>query len=301
MNSQSDIPPALNDCNQHLRAIVEQFIRLVDGLISVTIENETVKDIRTEDTPILNSVAQVLPLMLQALGSSSYTLTRLSGTSGLHTRDCYSIVRSIVEIAVNICYILAEGSTAADRAIRHAKQKSYQDLKRESEINNAIIQAAYSSRPDPSTIDGLEADIAEFTSRTGREKGWVDLSIDMRIEVAGRKLGDSVLNSLHFARFMIYRHSSEILHGTFFSALYFFGITSPTNKQRTQNEAIEFIGQQHMLILFAAILALSAVIESFHLVYGFSRAYEQSRVLIKSIHEIPYIQESDHKFDPGVT
>jgi hypothetical protein len=91
---------------------------------------------------------------------------------------------------------------------------------------------------------------------------------------------------------MIYRHSSEILHGTFFSALYFFGITSPNNKQRTLDEAIEFIGQQHMLILFAAILALSAVIESFHRVYGFSQAYEQSRVLIKSLHEIPYFQES---------
>lgn len=291
MNSQSATSPALNNCNNQLRALVEQFTRLVDGLIAVTLERESVKGI--SHTPIPDSVGQVLPLMLQALGSSSYTLARLSKNSGLHTRDCYSIVRSIVEIAVNICYILAEGPSTADRAIRHARQKSYQDLERESEINNAIIRASYSNRPNPSDIEGLEAEIAEFTSRTGREKGWVDLSIDMRIEVAGKKLGDSVLNSLHFARFMIYRHSSEILHGTFFSTLYFFGVTSPSNKKRTQDEAIEFIGQQHIVILFAALLSLSAVVESFHKTYGFLQAYEQSRSLMKSLHEIPYFQEND--------
>ena len=124
MNSQPVVSPALSNCNDRLRTIIEHSIRLVDGLIAATMEHESIKSIRTENTPIPDLVAQVLPLMLQALGSSSYTLTRLSGTSGLHTRDCYSIARSVVEIAVNICYILAEGPNAAERAIRHARQKS---------------------------------------------------------------------------------------------------------------------------------------------------------------------------------
>lgn len=293
MNSQPVLSSALIDCNNRLRILTEQFIRLVDGLIATMIEHDAAKSIRTENVPIPDLVAQVLPLMLQALGSSSHTLARLSGKSGLHTRDCYSIARSIVEVAVNICFILAEGSPMAERAIRHAKQKSYQDLVRESEINNIIIQLAYSSRPDASKIEGLEADIAEFTSRIGREKGWVDLSIDRRISVAGEKLGDSVLNSLHFARFMVYRHSSEILHGTYFSALYFFGVSSPANKPQTLDEAAEFIGQKHMLILFATILAHSAVVEAFHKAYGFIWAYEQSRDLINSLREIPYFHESN--------
>ena len=291
-NSQAVVSPALSNCNNRLRTIIQDSIRLVDGLIAATMEPEFIHSPRTERIPIPDSVTQVLALMLQALGSSSHTLTRLSGTSGFHTRDCYSIARSIVEIAVNICYILAEGPNAAERAIRHARQKSYQDLERESEISNAIIRLTYSSRPDASAIEGLEADIAEFTSRTGREKGWMDLSIDKRIEVAGGKLGDSVLNSLHFARFMVYRHSSEILHGTFFSALYFFGLSSPTGQQRTWDETAEFVGQQHMMILLAIVLALSAVVDSYHKTYGFLWADEQSRALVKSLHEIPYLQKN---------
>ena len=293
MNSQPAISDALRGCNNKLRSIIEHFIELVDGLIAVTIEHESVKSIRTENIPLPVPAAQVLSLMLQALGSSSNTLTRLSSTSGLHTRDCYSIARSIVELAVNICYILAEGPSEAERAVRHARQKSYQDIKRESEISNAIIRLTHSNRPDPSAIEGLEADIAEFTSRSGREKGWVDLSIDKRIEIAGTKFGDSILNKLHFARFMVYRHSSEILHGTFFSALYFFGVTSPNNKQRTLSEAVEFIGQQQTMILLATVLALSAVVEAFHKTCGFSWAYEQSRNLVDSLHEIEYLQKTD--------
>ena len=291
MDSQLLPSPALLDCINHLRTTVSQLTRLLDALIAVTINLDSTKSLRREDTPVPNPLAQVLPAMLQAAGSSSHTLTLLSEAPGLQTRDCYSIARSVIEIAVNICYIIAEGSPAADRALRHARQKMYQDLERESKIGDKIIRLTFSDRLDTSTVPGLKAEIAEFTSRTGREKGWVDLSIDERIEAAGQKLGDSVLTSLHFARFMIYRHSSEVLHGTLFSALYFFGITTPSTQPRTQDKTLESVGQQHMLILIATVFALSAVIEAFHRAYGFAEAKERSKSLLDGLHDIPYFNQ----------
>lgn len=288
MEKQPTISPALKDCNHRLCSTLQQYISLLNELIAIIMKHESVKGVSTENT-IPDSVEPVVSIMLQALGSSSNTLYNLSGASGLHTRDCYSIVRSIVELSVNICYIIAEGPDAAGRASRHARQKSYKNLERASKINNTIIKLNYSGRPDPSKIEGLEKDIAEFTAQTGRDKGWIDLNIDKRIEVVGEKLSTSTSDLLHFARFMIYRDSSEILHGTYFGALYFFGITKP-NPVTTQDEWMEFIGEQHMEILFATLLSHSAVVRSFHKAYGLPHVYEKSRALDKTVHEIPYFQ-----------
>jgi hypothetical protein len=64
---------------------------------------------------------------------------------------------------------------------------------------------------------------------------------------------------------MVYRHSSEVLHGTLFGAMHFFGMTSPAGEPRTLPQAKDYIGQQRMMILLATVLALLAVIEAFHL------------------------------------
>lgn len=289
-----DLSPDLADCLNQFRLTVHELIGIVNALIAVIIQDESAKHLRKENIPIPEVIVEVLPPMLQAVGSSSYTLLRLSDCPGLQTRDCYSISRSIVETAVNICYIISEGQSAAERALSHARQKSYQDLERVSKIGSNMLRLLYTGRPDPSTVEGLEAEIAQFTSRTGREKGWIDLNIDDRINVVGQHFSESVLSSLHFARFMVYRHSSEVLHGTFFSTLYFFGVTEPSNSHRKPEDMLNFIGQQHMLILFAATLSLRAVIEAFHHAYGFPAAYEKSKSLMKDLYDIPYFnQEQD--------
>ena len=98
------------------------------------------------------------------------------------------------------------------------------------------------------------------------------------------------MTALHWARFAIYRHSSEILHGSLFGALFFFGLTTPTGGPRSLNELHEAIGQQHMLILMATVLALSAVVEVFHGVYGFRVAQDQNEALMKRLRSISYLQ-----------
>jgi hypothetical protein len=284
------VPPAeLADCIQRLRLNLKCSIKLIDTLIAVMVGHRSTLALRDESVPIPDQMAGAVPLMLQAAGSSSNTIVRLSDAPGLQTRDCYSIARSVVEIAVNICYIFAKGAPAAELAQRHARQKAYQDLMRESNIGDSHISLECTGRPDASSIEKMEADIAEFTAKGGREKGWVDASIDDRIKTVGNRFGNSVLNRLHFARFMVYRHSSEVLHGTLFSAMHFFGATTPTGEPRTLERATDSIGQQHMMILLATILALLAVVEVFHRAYGFRAAFESAEELLEALRKIPIL------------
>jgi len=262
-----------------LRSALVIHIRFIDGIIAVLVGHDTETAMHEESTEVDQTVSQALVLMLQAVGSSSHTLAVLSKAPGLHTRDCYSIVRSIVEGAVNICYIIAEGPNAAEQALRHARQKCFRELDRQSRIGEALIQLAWTPKPDAKFIEGLKGDLAEFTSRRGREKSWTDLSIDDRIEIAGTKLGGNILTYLHFARFGIYRHASEILHGTLFGAMFFLGMTSPSGPPQSPHELAKTIGEVHMLVLFAGIQALSAIVEAFHHAYGWYKAYKHSREL----------------------
>lgn len=271
--------------------ILSQYIETIDGLIAVVVGHESAATIRSETGEIPSACIPVLALMLQAAGSSSHTLVRLSDGPGLHTRDCYSIARSVVELAANICYVVASGPEAADRASRHARQKAFRDMARESKVGSTVIKLNFQGAPDPSTIDGLEEEIEEFTSRGGREKGWIDGSIDDRI-AAVEELSPRAMTALHWARFAIYRHSSEVLHGTYFSALHFFGLTTPSGGPRSQEEMQEALGQHHMLVLMAATLALSAVVQSFHAAYGFRAAQDRDDALMQALRSIPLLQGS---------
>lgn len=287
--SEARVSPELAECITAFRSTLGEHVSLINKIIAVTVNHPSVSSFRLEKELVDPGIASALAPMLQAVGSSSSTLISLSETAGLHTRDCYSIARSIIEASINICFILAEGPPAASKAMRHAHQKAYRDLERQSIIDKSIIQLAFSGKPDPESIDDLDSELQEFTSARGREKGWTDLSVDARIAEAGKRLGHSVLNSLHMARFAVYRHSSEVLHGTLFSALYFLGTTSPRESHRSFEEFCENIGQQHMLILLAGVLALSATVEAFHRKYGFADVYNDSRNLIAKLRKIPYL------------
>jgi len=246
--------------------------------------------LRDDEKPVEEDVSQALIPMLQAIGSSSNALVMLSESSGLHTRDCYSIARSIVEASINACYIMAKGEDAANRALRHARQKAFRDLERQSIIGNSVINLVFSGKPKPESIEGLQEDIEEFTSKTGREKGWIDLSVDERILEAGSVLGGAIATLLHWSRFAVYRHSSEILHGTLFGAMYFLGLTQPGVKSGKSLEGFEdSIAQQHVMVLLASQFALFAIVESFHLAYGFSKALEQSEALLGELRSIPLL------------
>jgi len=91
---------------------------------------------------------------------------------------------------------------------------------------------------------------------------------------------------------MIYRHSSEVLHGTLFSALHFFGATEPSGHPRTLEKLSEHIGQQQMMILFAANIAMCEVVESFHKQYGFNAAQKKASAIMECLQTIAYLKQN---------
>lgn len=268
-----------------LSQILGQSVRVVDLLIGALVSDRAALQLRKETQPIPDEVSGVVAIMLQALGSSCNTLRMLTKTPGLPTRDCYSIARCILELAVNISYIMAEGPVAALRAQRHARQKAFRDLDRESEIAGSVVRIR-GPRPDPSDVPGIQADLDEFTGRRGREKDWTDLTLNERIAVVGRSFGGSVLGILHGGRAAIYGSSSEILHGSFYSALLFFGLTAPFGQRRTLQQAVDFVASEHMMLLVVAIMTISAVVESFDKAYGFSAALRRSEELIETVRKL---------------
>ncbi|MBK9745978.1 MAG: hypothetical protein IPO91_04290 [Chloroflexi bacterium] len=291
MTVSDPVPPSLTECVQQLRTRNAQLLRIVDALIAVTVEHEAGLALRRETKQLPEKVMQPLFFLLQAVGASTNTIVKLSDSVGMHTRDCYPIARSVVETAVNVCYIMAQGEEMAERAMRHTRQMAYRDMERESRIGDSIIKIMSSQRPDPLVEKGLEVELNEFTTKRGGEKNWIDDNIDTRIRVVGEKLGSDVLLHLHFARFAVYRHSSEILHGTVFGAMYFLGLVPSSSGKQGVSGAQESIASQHMSILLATLMALYAVVEAFHSSYGFSSAFERAKTVIDSLQEIPYFNE----------
>ncbi len=276
------------------RRVLNGMSRIVDGVIAGASGHPAAPPAFSESFSRRPETQRVLPAMLQALGSSSNTLVRLSDEPGLHSRDCFSVCRSIVEMAVNVCYILAEGEDAAARAQRHAQQKAVRDLDRESSVGGQTIRLRSSALDDLQVPKELEESIEEFTAGSGREKGWTDLSIDARCKRVGQVLGSEVLTPLHWARFAVYRHSSEILHGTFFSAVFFMGLTDPSGAPADPAEWLDRISAQHLMILMAAVLSLIAVAKAIDAVFGAQHLVVQAEQHLADLRAAPFFRESGH-------
>lgn len=283
------VPSDLNETLSGLCAIARTLLRISDGVAAVLLDAEAARGLRLETTPIPPQVAQVLLPMGQAVGISTNSVLQLSQHVGLQAQDCFSITRSLVELTVNMCYIMAEGTSAAEAAIRHAQQKSFRDLTRTSTVGASTIGLMADGLPDPAEIPNLEIALKEFTSRGGRERDWTDFSIDDRIARAGAVLGSRVLTALHFARFIVYRHSSEVLHGSFFGAIWFLGLTDPKGV-RVPRDIAAHVGGLHCLALHAVVLALFADLIAFHEAFGFEWARSQAEEAIKGLGRLAWLE-----------
>jgi hypothetical protein len=79
----------------------------------------------------------------------------------------------------------------------------------------------------------------------------------------GSELGGSTQELLHWLRFMVYRHASEILHGTHFGACYLLGLTDPRQHEDAQSLA-DHLGHHNMMVLMVAFASLLSLVEAFH-------------------------------------
>ena len=201
-------------------------------------------------------------------------------------RDCYVVARTVLETITNACFICAGGETVAKRADRHARQKAYRDLERDFEVGRRKITLRWTGKPDRPLADpDLMTALTEFTNRKGGErKEWTPESIGRRLEIVQGKYGPAATVGLHFALFDVYRHASEVAHGTLFGALFSLGLTEPKGRPRGEAEIQEHFWS-HMcsllLMLNAAFNSLILVLaqEAPHLNELASRSNELRRLL----------------------
>lgn len=168
----------------------------------------------------------VLVLLSYSIQDSCKTISLLAPQGKM--RDCFVVARTVFETIINFCFICGEGDEAAARAKAHAMQKTYRDLQREVEIDQRKLTVQWSGEVDLSSNPDLEAAVGEFTSRRGRERDWTLENVKQRIEAIDAKYGEKAATYLQVAFLAIYRHASEIAHGTLFGSLFALGATQPS-------------------------------------------------------------------------
>jgi hypothetical protein len=178
-----------------------------------------------------------------------------------YSRDSYILARTLFESIVNVCFICAQGEAAANRAIRHAKQKSYRDLKRELVINERVFTLEWLAHVDIEKDLDLKDALGEFTSKKGREiTDWTPETLLEQVKIVDAHYGEEVGVRLQFAFAMIYRHASEYIHGTFFGALHAFGLTDPISPHEDVEAKRRSDLNSLLLMLTTAIIGMTVTI-----------------------------------------
>jgi hypothetical protein len=208
-------------------------------------------------------------------------------------RDCFVLSRTAFETLVNICFILAKGNIIAIRARQHAMQKAYRDLKRESKINGNVWNLEYQGEVAPSPE--LQAALNEFTSKKGREiTSWTPETTAEQIASIDDRYGKSIGSIFHLALLAIYRHSSEIAHGTYFGALFSLGMTTPNGLPKTQEQLALKQRQNLCMIMQMLGMSLAAAVEVLATESAIEELVIKAKSLIENLSKEPWVKNDDN-------
>lgn len=161
---------------------------------------------------------------LDSIRMSSKSFAMLVRADAL--RDSYVIGRMIYETAINAAFVATDPEALFARATRHANQKSLRDLVRTIEIaGTALFKFEHSAANQLMNEPAHKQWLDEFTSRSGREiTSWTPENVQQRLEAVYARFGEDAVKGLAFGLLM-YRHASEIAHGTLYGTLFSWGAT----------------------------------------------------------------------------
>ncbi len=180
-------------------------------------------------------------------------------TPHYQVRDIYLTSRTVFELTLNIGYIACSGKESLRKAQRHMHQKTYRDLQRELNIQSIGLIAKTLGLENFQVSEELEASLNEYTTKKGFEmRSWTGENVFKKIELISQKYGTKVQDILRIALFNIYRHASEIAHGTLFGLFYIIGSTSMKERPKNTQQLLNF-HRQHITLL---ILTICLLIES---------------------------------------
>jgi hypothetical protein len=246
----------MQELREELREVLFRETRLLDSLIHSLSEPKEPYD---ADAAVIRDV---IVLMIQALGVSIHSILRLTEHIDMSIRDCFGIARSASELAVNIGYITASPISVAERARQHAMQKSYRDLERTGSVGGASFKISRSKIPSPASIPGMQAALAAFTDKKGREiRDWTDENIDKRIETVAAHLSRDASLSLSGSVVSIYRHGSELLHGTYFGVVHYWTGSGSHGQGRAGFEKL-WLNEHFITVFTATFFGAAGVVEA---------------------------------------
>jgi len=179
---------------------------------------ETIEKVRAADT---TDTGSLFP-WLDSVAESTASLELLAREQAL--RDAYVIARVIYETALNACFVLTEPARLSERADRHAKQKALRSLVRRIEIaGQPLFEYKHSAADQLMMAPQPKQWLEEFTSGAGREiTSWTPETVQQRLEAVYRLFGPDATKGLAFG-LLLYRHASEIAHGTLYGTLFSWG------------------------------------------------------------------------------
>lgn len=272
-----------------MRDILFKQTRLIDAWLHISkAAKENAEGFKAGDPEVL----RIVSTMIHMAGISAHSILTLTQEISLQTRDCYPIARSIVESVVNIVFIMARDSDAAERADRHAQQKAYRDLKRESSAGSWKMMVGSNVELSSEDEARLSVLAAEFTTKSGREKrDWTDESLTERIDTAALRFSNESVMPLHAAVFNIYRHSSEVLHGTYFAAMHFWGLTTLGRPRPASRDDLSRTLSEHQFsVLMSAIFAFNTLLECISDYVAAPEIAAQAKLEFDRLRELPLIK-----------
>ncbi|MEO3475876.1 DUF5677 domain-containing protein [Roseomonas sp. CAU 1739] len=272
-----------------MREILQAQTRLVDACL------HCLQLSRTGERPLAAGdpeVVDVVLTMAHMVGISGHSILRLTEEVSLHVRDAYPIARSIVEGVVNVLFIMAKGRDMAARAKRHAEQKAFRDLHRTWQAGETTMAVQRIVELTPGERSRLEALAAEFAWRNGREKDWTDENIAERLAAIAATFPRSSHIILSAATFNIYRHASEVVHGTYFAAMHFWGIGGGRGRPTNGDQMRLLVLDHQFAVLMSATFAFTALVECVAAYIGESGLKELAGKQLDRLRALPAVAEA---------
>lgn len=176
---------------------------------------------------------------LDSVHESASSLRTLVMSQAL--RDSYVIARVIYETAINACFLLTSPNVLSERASVHAKQKSLRNLVRRIEIAGTSLFEFKHRGADALMQEPLHRQwLDEFTSKAGREiTSWTPENVQQRLEAVHQTFGADATKGLAFG-LLLYRHASEIAHGTLYGTLFSWGAMEPGRPLKSPSDLGDF-------------------------------------------------------------
>jgi hypothetical protein len=243
------------------------------GLISKSVNN----------LPMVNDdVSMSFTLMTGSIIDTSHSMLILSNAGKL--RDVYALSRIVFDLTLNVGYFSVKGKEAVRLSLQHYHQKAFRDLSREIEISGLKFGIGIKDFDKVAIDEKLREALDFFTNKKGFEiRSWTGENVFKKIELIIEKYGEDIGLILIINLFFIYRHSSEIIHGTMFGSLFARGMTRPEAEQPNDEDELEKFHITYISFNLICVLLLNYVVfEIIHKHYPREADLKELKEIIKN-------------------